>query len=611
MQKSFIVLCTLLLTAGPLQAEVTRLDPVVVTATRTATALSQIASSVTVITAEEIEAKQQPRVLDVLRSIPGVTILQQGPTGANSSVFLRGTDNKHTLVLIDGIEFKDTSTIGGGANLANLSVDNIEQIEVVRGAQSVLYGSDAIGGVINIITRKGTQTPQGYASVEGGSYNTWRENAGFSIAKDVVSTAFAISRTDTDGYSSYNEDDGFSENDGYKNTSVSLNIGVKPTETFAVNVNLRTTTAKYEYDSDIYDFTTSSSIPTEEGIYQDSRELMGRVEGVLNLLDNRWKMTVGASRTETKRDYWDDSKYDGKSTKFDLLNTFRVNQTHTLVAGIENEKEEFNSYYFGTTDGHATTKALFLQEQLTIGNLSAAIGVRFDDHENFGNQTTWRVAPTYNFKQTGTRIKGSVGTGFKAPTLYQLFSSYGDKNLDAEESFSWDIGVEQNLFNNSFIVSVTWFSNDIDDYIDFDYSTYTYQNVSKYKTRGIESTITWYPTEMIDVQLGYSYTDSEDKDGSRLARRPLHKGTVDCNLYPTEKWQINLNAIYTSDRYDGDYSGETLPSYTLINLATSYQINNALKLFGRVDNLFDEDYEEVAGYGTAGVSGYAGIKLSF
>ena len=469
MKKCFIVLCTLLLTAGTLWADVVRLDPVVVTATRTGTPLSQIASSVTVITAEEIEAKQQTQVLDVLRSVPGVNIMQQGPAGANSSIFLRGTDNKHTLVLVDGIEFRDTSTIGGGANIANLSVDNIEQIEVVRGAQSVLYGSDAIGGVINIITRKGTTTPQSHISIEGGSYNTWRGNAGFSVAKDLVSTSFSVSQVETEGFSAYNEDNGFTENDSHKSTSMSFNIGINPVEFFSLNLLLRATTSEYDYDTDIFDLATYSSTPKEDGIYQDSRELIGRIEGGLNLFDDRWKMVIGAARTETKREYWDDSEYNGKVTKFDLQNTFRLNQNHTIVAGIENEKEVFDSYYYSITEGETTTNAAFLQEQITIGNFNAAIGIRFDDHEKFGSETTWRISSGYSLAATGTRLKGSVGTGFKAPSLYQLFDSYsGNQDLKAETSLGYDIGIEQGLFDNSLIIQVTWFHNDIDNYIEWD-----------------------------------------------------------------------------------------------------------------------------------------------
>ncbi len=620
MRNTLLALFSLLLVAGPLQAAPLLLDPVVVTATRTATPLSQLGSSVTVITADEIEAKQQTQVLDVLRDIPGVNIVQTGNTGGAVSIYLRGTDTKHTLVMIDGVEFRDIAGFGG-ADIANLSTNDIERIEVVRGAQSVLYGSDAIGGVINIITKQGSKQPSGYASVEGGSYRTFTEKAGFSVGSDTTSAALYLSRTDTDGFSTANEKDGNSEADGYDNTSASFRLGITPSQAVQWNIILRSTEASYDYDSSAYDLATGGYIPVDGDNVQDVDEKMARVEGTFSFLNERWKTTVGSAISSTKRNYdeeYVDSEYNGTLTKFDLQNTFRVNAMHTLIFGAETENERFDYYYDASADpaypytdaadGHSRTNAVYVQEQLTAGAFSTALGVRYDHHAEFGGQTTWRVAPTYRIAATNTRLKGSVGTGFKAPTLFQLYSTYGNKDLDAEKSFGWDAGLEQSFFDSSLIVDIAYFYNNVDDYIDYNDLTFTYGNIAKLKARGIESSLEWLPCEYFDMKIGYTYTDAQDADGKRIDRRPLHKASIDINLYPVDKVVVNLNTIYASAREDGS---ETLAAYTLVNLAASYQYRPNLKLFARVDNLFDEDYEEVAGYGTAGLSAYAGVKLDF
>jgi len=301
---------------------------------------------------------------------------------------------------------------------------------------------------------------------------------------------------------------------------------------------------------------------------------------------------------------------------------------HTVVIGAETEKEKLDSFsYLGdystwpnvtytafSYKEDATNNALFLQDQFSFKAISAAIGVRYDDHSQFGSKTTWRFAPTYNITSTKTRLKGSIGTGFKAPSLYQLYGqlppyNVGNENLKPEESLSWDLGIEQSLFSSSFIISLAYFHNDIDDYIDYDYSD-GYVNVKGLTTQGIESTIEWYPSDRFDIRGTYTYTDSKTKeDGSRLLRRPLHKGSFDLNLYPLDAVKLSLSAVYVGKR--DDTGSRILDAYTVVNLATSYQVTNNFKVFGRVNNLFDKDYEEVSGYGTAGLSGYAGVKLSF
>ncbi|MFO7577312.1 MAG: TonB-dependent receptor [Pelovirga sp.] len=611
MQKWLLILGTLLCVTTVQAEETVTMEPVVVTATRTLTPLSQVASSITVISAEEIAEKQHRMVLDVLRSVPGVSITRSGPVGGQASIRLRGTDNRHTLVLIDGIEYRDASTIGGGPDLAHLSVDNIAQIEIVRGPQSVLYGSDAIGGVINIITRKGTAQPQAYASVEGGSYNTWRETAGFSVDSGVTAVAVGISRTDTDGFSSYNEKDGFREKDGYRNTSASLNLSARPSDVVSLNLNLRLTDSTYDFDSGYFD-EAFNFIRADTDAAVDTLELAGRTEAVLDLADGRWQLILGTAITDTDRDTtgtYDNYRYEGRITKFDLQSSYRINDQHLLTGGVETEKEEYTSSYGDS--GEVRSQAVFLQEQLSIAGLSAALGIRYDDHEEFGDKTTWRLAPTYTLAATATRLKASVGTGFKAPSLFQLYYPYGgNRNLKAETSRGWDAGFEQPLFGESLLVGLTYFANDIQNYIDYDATSWTYANIGKLKTEGVESTLQWYPSTLFHVQVGYTYTDAKDGDDVRKARIPLHQGSLDLHLYPVQSLQLTLGTLYTGTRADGA-TAEKLKAYTLVNLAASYQLNENLKLFGRIDNLFDKDYEEVAGYGTAGLSAYAGVRLSF
>lgn len=604
-------------------AEGTRvLEDVVVSATRTLTSVSKLGSSVTVITSEEIEDRQQTQVIDVLRSVPGLSVVQTGPKGGTVSIFMRGTENRHTLVLVDGVEFRDATQTGANADLRNLTTDNIERIEVVKGPQSVLYGSDAIGGVINIITRKGQKKPSGYVSVEAGSYSARRGVAGGSFGNDFLTTSFTVSGTETDGFSVAREEDGNSENDGYENKSAGLKINANPSQILDLNFNLHLSRSEQDSDGFGYDKDGDSKSLIDNLDTLDTDETTGRLEGVFHFLENRWQMAVGGSYSRVEREMYlqFDNEYDFKGTirKFDMQNTFFVNEQNTIVAGVETEKE---TYEDNSLEKRVTNNAVYLQEQFAAGNFAAAVGIRYDDHDAFGGITTWRVAPTYTISATGTQIKGSVGTGFKAPSLYQLYGpdiDYGDwgyyvvgnENLEPEESTGYDIGIEQPLLDRQLVIAVFWFWNDIDDLIDYNNADNLigYYNIPGVQTQGIESTISWYPCDYFNMQLGYTYTDTEDDNGDRLDRRPLHKGTADLNFYPVKNLQVNLNAVYVSQRDDDD---EELDAYTLVNLAASYQVCKTVKVFGRIENFFDEEYEEVDGYGTADLSAYAGVKLNF
>ncbi|BCA80755.1 TonB-dependent receptor [Desulfuromonas sp. AOP6] len=621
-----LTLTLLLLPAGTPLAQPTEMETVVVTATKVETAAEEVASAITVITAEEMEEKQQRTVLDALRAVPALNVTRRGGPGQQTSIFLRGAEARHTLVLIDGVEMNDPIDPGRAFNFAHLSTDNIERIEVVRGPQSTLYGSDAMGGVINIITRRGAGKPSGYVSAEAGSYRTFEERAGLRGGNELVNFSLGVSRLDSDGISVADEKDGNREEDGYENTSVSTRLGLTPTDHLEIEAIAR-------YQDSQTDIDNGGGIGADDPNHVlDSTEIFFRTQARLLLFDELWEQTLGFSRTRHERDDNNDpdathpldllrSSYKGSLTKFDWQHNLYLHETNTLTLGLETEKEKGRSSYvsdgvWGPYEDHlseqtARTNGYYLQDQIRLQDaFFVTLGVRLDDHSRFGTETTWRTAAAYLFKTSGTKIKGTYGTGFKAPSLFQLYSSYGDINMKAEKSQGWDVGIEQSLWEQKLTLGATYFRNTFDDLIDYDYVSWSYKNIGEATSDGVELTLGLDPVEALSLQASYTFTDTENKiTGEDLLLRPRHKADLSIGYQYSRKGQLNVHGTYVGKR--DDYGSVTLPSYTLVNLATSYDITPNIQVFGRIDNLFDKSYQEVAGYGTPGLSGYAGVTLSF
>ncbi|MBI4641541.1 MAG: TonB-dependent receptor [Candidatus Tectomicrobia bacterium] len=612
-------------------------EEVVITATRIETPSREVASSITVITEREIENKQKTTVLELLRSIPGLDVVQQGGPGRVASIFIRGAKVEHTLVLIDGVEVNDPISPGRAYDFANLTTDNIERIEILRGPQSTLYGSDAIGGVINIITKKGEGKPGFFISTQGGSFTTFRENAGVSGGNKRVNYSLGISRFDTNGISAASEKDGNREKDDYKNTSLSGRLGLTPTEIFGIDVFLRYIDSRFDIDN------FGGVGGDDPNRRSDSRQLFFRTEARLSLFDDLWDQKLGFSLTDHDRNDNDDpdadhpldflrSSFSGQLLKFDWQHNFVLHETNTLTLGLETEEEKGESDFrsesaFGPFTSRfeektARTTGFYLQDQIKLlSSFFTTLGVRLDDHSRFGSEVTYRIAPAYLFKETGTKIKATYGTGFKAPTLFQLFSSFGNENLNPEKSRGWDIGIEQDLWEKRLTLGVTYFRNDFDNLIDFvfDPSTFEsgFENVAEAESKGIELFASIRPIDDLSIRASYTYTDTEDKStGEELLRRPKNKFGLDLDYRFLEMGNVNLTLVYVGKRDDLDFSTfpaarVALGSYTLVNLAASYAITKNFQLFGRVENLLDDQYEEVKGFGTPGISAFAGAKVSF
>lgn len=619
------------------EKEVT-LGKVVVIATRVETPMEEIASSVTVISSKEIERKQKTTVLEVLKGLPGLDVVQNGGVGGATSIFLRGANSEHTLVMIDGVEVNDPISPGRSYDFAHLTVDNIERIEVIRGPQSTLYGSDAIGGVVNIITKKGEGKPKFFLSTEGGSFTTFRESTGVSGGNRWINYSLGFSRLDTDGISAASKKDGNYERDGYKNTSLSARLGFIPKENLDVDFIFHYIKAKTELDN-------FGGVGGDDPNYvQESEQFLFKTQLGLSLFEKVWTQKLGFAMNDYDRDVknkkdpqhpFDSERgqYDGQLMKLDWQHHLQLHKTNALTFGFEYEREEGKSKYYWESiwgpgqsifpNKTANIKGYYIQDEIKLWDrLFATLGIRIDDHSRFGSETTYRVAPAYLIKETNTKIKGTFGTGFKAPTLYQLFAPatlwgpIGNKDLKPEKSKGWDFGVEQNFFKNRVTLGATYFRNDFKDLIQFDWGQ-GYINIAKAKTEGVELFASAKPIDDLTLRINYTYTDTEDKTtGEALIRRPKNKIGFDINYHFLNNGNVNLGVIYVGKRDDLDFSISPsrrvkLDQYTLVNLAVSYDITKNFQLFGRVENLLDKEYEEVKGFGTPGLSFFGGMKLSF
>ncbi len=598
---------------------------VVVTATRLETPDEKVASSVTVITAQEIEASGVNSVSEILNTVPGLDIFRLGGVGQQSSVLLRGADPAHLLVLVDGFAVNDPGSPKGTFNWAHMMVENIERIEVLRGPQSTLYGSDAMAGVINIITKRGEGELNAILELEAGSFET---QSGRLIIDggDRLNYSLALSATESEGISVAEEEDGNTERDGYRNLSMSGRIDVPVGTGGELTVTAKT--MKSESDLDEINGNTFLFEDDPNSTIEESQLFTG-ARLLLDLLGERLEQSIGISMADYERTYRnlpdasnpnDDLETDdGVTVAMNLQSTFDLGRGGLLTAGLDLEEDHARSQadFSGfpiTVDQHEVSRTgAYLQEQISIGeSVSLIAGGRLDDHDGFDDQFTYRVGTSIRM-DGGWKVRGTWATGFKAPTIYQLYnSSSGNPNLDAETSKGWDVGLDKDFGYLRGTVGVTWFGNSFEDLIDF--SGFTYFNVQEAKTAGVEAFTEFKPAEAIQVRISYTALDTEDvTTGEDLIRRPEEKVTLNTDYRFGERGQLNLTAIFVGDRTDKDFSTwpaatVTLDSYTLLNLAGSLAISDKLKLTGRVENLLDEQYQEVFGYGTAGISAYLGIK---
>jgi len=619
--------------AGSGAASTGDVDKVIVTATRIETPVDEVGSDVTVIDKDKIKKSQKKTVAGLLRDVGSLDVVRTGGPGSMTSVFIRGAKSEHTLVMIDGIEMNDPISAGRSFNFADLTVDNIERIEIIKGPQSTLYGSDAMGGVINIITKKGSGKPHVFLNGEAGSFSTYRESAGVSGGTSLVNYSLSLSREDTDGISSAAAKDGNTEADGYENTTVAGRFGLTPLENLSFDLTARYTDARHDIDNGGGTGMDDPNNTTE------SKKFYFRTAASLFLFNGILENTIGFSLTDHQRDNNNGtdplhpssltiSSFDSQLRKTDLQSTIRLGWAGTITAGVEYEEEEGESKFhsesaFGPfTSNFSNQKArntgYYAEESLSLSErIFLTAGVRSDNHNRFGSETTYRVTGAYKIKATGTELKATFGTGFKAPTLFQLFSQYGDIHLLPETSTGWDTGIEQTIADGKVKLGATYFANNFDDLIDFDSATFMYKNISGAETNGVELSVAFSPIDTITIGARYTYTDTLDRSTNMaLLRRAANRVNVNIGYDFSSRGNVNMNINYVGTRDDTDFSTfpatrVTLGPYTLVDLAMAYDLTKHITITGRIENLLDQDYQEAVGFGASGIGAYGGVKVTF
>jgi len=601
---------------------------VVVGATRIPTPISEVASSVTVITAADIEARQQRSLPDVLRSVPGLNIVQTGGAGGQTALFLRGTNANHTKVLLDGIDMADPSTPSGAIDISKLLAGDIAKVEVLRGPQGALYGSDAIGGVVNIITKGGEGPMKITANLEGGSFDTFNQGGSVSgsegdfhyqaTVQHFFSGATPVTPLNLLPPGQRRNDD------FYNNVTTSTKLGYTVTDNFDVGFVGHYYNSLSKITGDAFDFVTFASFPSPIRTRISSIQYESRATAHLVLWDGRFDQTFGVAYGSTIVATQDpdngDSRAIGDRVKLDWQGNVRVIDGQTVVLGAETARDALHpglSFGFPSTLSRGiTTNAGFaeLQSDFDFG-LHNSVSIRYDDNSRFGNKTTWKIAPAWVIGDT--KLKASAGTGFKAPALQQLYGTFGGNALlKPETSFGYDVGIEQSLFDGAVTGGVTWFQNNIKNLIvSGPAPAFKLLNVGRARTDGVESFVAWKAMDTLTLRADYTYTDALDA-GTKLAllRRPRHKASVGGDWQATDDLSLNATLLYVGPQIDGnrDFSIPRLkmPDYVTIDLAASYKLTDKWSLFGRIENLTDTDYQSPDGFLRPRLGAYGGIKVN-
>ncbi|MDA0367062.1 MAG: TonB-dependent receptor [Proteobacteria bacterium] len=641
MKKKYLLTSAALAVLGTLavldQAHAQTLLPdTVVTATRIPVPADQVGGAVTVIDAKELARKQRRSLSDALLDVPGTRVVQLGGPGHQSSLFVRGANSNHVLVLLDGIEISDPSQPAGAYNFGNFFLGDVGRIEVLRGAQASTYGSEAIAGVVNIVSAPAVENGRALQA-EGGSFGTFNQAGRVTRVGEKWAVAASLAHAKDGGESltarRFVPANGNEEEDSYENVTGSLRVDLAAADNLDLRFVAHAFQTRVELDPTAEDPNASS----------ETRQYYARLQGTSSFYQGQWLPTVGLNVTHVKRGFFNypDSLANtvqatqdtGKRLKADWRNDLLFFQDHQIGVGIEYEHEKLDDTQFANFSGFvisgasketAATRTAYVQDTFNWSDKAFVIAdIRHDDNTRFAGKTTYRISPVFLLPSFGTRLRGAYGTGFRAPALFELFGSTststsasfrGNRNLRPEESTTWEVGVDQTFLADRAVVGVTYFDSRIKNLIVAAGTPTTPNNVQEADINGVEATLKVAATPTVDVTAAYTFTASEiAATGQSLLRRPKHKVDIDVRWQPSPA--MNLSALfgYIGTTRDAGFNGGTVyrGGYAVTGLRGDWQLRDDVTAFARIDNLFDNYYEVADGFRGQGRSALVGARLAF
>lgn len=592
---------------------------ITVTANGLPISIANTGQAVTLIDAEEIASVQGADIARVLRRSPGVAINRNGPVGAFTSVNVRGAPGDQLLVLIDGVPVRDPAAPAGGFDFGNLTLGTVAGIDLLRGSNSVIWGSNAVAGVMDISTRGRTGLS---GSVEYGARDTLFANASAGLARDNAFTGLSASFYRTDGFSAAANG---TEADGFEQGALAGSAFIDVTPALELFASGRYAKGTLEIDG----FPTLDPVPADTAEEQRTEQYSGALG--LNYYGTDLTLRLAYSLADTERDNFDpvfgtDPLFasDGQLDRVALRGEYRLLGGLSLAFGGEREWSSYSTSFDQGADTAIT--GAYVQAGWVLGRLAAHLGARIDDHQLFGSEWSFGGDVSYTFARDW-RLRASVGEGFKAPTLFQLFSEFGNEELRPERSTSYDIGVEYGGRGEPVFAALTAWRRDSRDLIDFaSCASFTppvcatrpfgsYRNVGEARAQGLEFEAAVRPVADLSLGAVYTLTDAEDRSvdsinsGNVLARIPRHALTAYADWRAFGGLTLGGDIRLVGDSFDD--AGNTVPldGYALVDLRASLPVAEGFELFGRVENLFDAQYQTVAGYGSAGRGAFVGVRV--
>ncbi len=581
-------------------------DSLVVYGVRLEQPRAEVGSSVTVISADEIEALGVDYIVDAIARAPGVTIDQNGSQGGAASVRIRGAASAQTLVIVDGVAVNDPSAPSGGFDFARLDPANIDRIEILRGPQSTLWGSDAMGGVINIVTKRPGDGFGGDVFVQGGSYGSLRAGASASGSNERFNFRVAAVHNSTDGISKADEVYGNTEDDAYDSLTVSAVGGLA-----IGKARLQATVLRTEADTDFDSFFFGAPGNVADGDeLSKTEETAASLTLRLPLFDDKLENLFLVGYSDIDRQSFADGQPGfqsaGDRRTYRYQGTLTANDRHRFAFGVEHEQSEAG-------DAHSSIDGLFtLYEWRTTDFLTLTAGLRNDDHDQYGTETTGRIAAAYNPHEQIT-LRSSWSEGFKAPTLFQTtFFCCGatepNANLKPETSQALDVGFTVRTANGRGEVGLTWFDQNTENLIDFSFAIGAYENIATATSDGFEFDTRYQVGDWLEASLTATWVDAKDGAGITLARVPKRTGDLGFAFNPDGQLSATLLVRYNDEEQDAT---GVVGAWTRVDVSARFILSDGITVYARIENLLDRHYQQVLGYGTPGLSGYIGARLSF